>query len=109
MQYSVLGTTGVKVSRVCLGTATLGVAPTTQDADRVVGGAIDLGINFVDTAGGQPGTLGGGKCLVSSRLNDRDRVKQQVGSQRSLRITPPGAAWSRHPSVCCQAAWTHFS
>ena len=50
MKYSVLGTTGVKVSRICLGTATFGVAPTTQDADRVVGAAIDLGINFVDTA-----------------------------------------------------------
>ncbi len=50
MQYSVLGSTGVKVSRICLGTATFGVAPTAQDADRVVGAAIDLGINFVDTA-----------------------------------------------------------
>ena len=50
MKYSVLGLTGVKVSRICLGTATFGVAPTAQDADRVVGAAIDLGINFVDTA-----------------------------------------------------------
>src|SRR5437763_243795 len=50
MQYSVLGTTGVKVSRICLGTATFGVTPTAQDADRVVGAAIDVGINFVDTA-----------------------------------------------------------
>ena len=50
MQYSVLGTTGVKVSRICLGTATFGVAPTPEEADRVVGAAIDLGINFVDTA-----------------------------------------------------------
>ena len=30
MQYSVLGTTGVKVSRICLGTATFGVAPTAR-------------------------------------------------------------------------------
>ena len=50
MQYSVLGSTGVKVSRICLGTATFGVAPTAQDADQLVGAAIDLGINFVDTA-----------------------------------------------------------
>jgi hypothetical protein len=47
MKYSVLGATGVKVSRICLGTATFGVAPTAQDADRVVGAAIDAGINFV--------------------------------------------------------------
>src|SRR6476661_6324976 len=50
MQYSVLGPTGVKVSRICLGTATFGVAPSAQDADRIVGSAVDLGINFVDTA-----------------------------------------------------------
>ena len=50
MKYSVLGSTGVKVSRICLGTATFGVAPTAQDADRVVGAAVDAGINFVDTA-----------------------------------------------------------
>jgi aryl-alcohol dehydrogenase-like predicted oxidoreductase len=50
MRYSILGATGVKVSRICLGTATFGVAPTAQDADRVVGAAIDVGINFVDTA-----------------------------------------------------------
>jgi aryl-alcohol dehydrogenase-like predicted oxidoreductase len=40
----------VKVSRICLGTATFGVAPTAQDTDRVVGAALDLGINFIDTA-----------------------------------------------------------
>jgi 1-deoxyxylulose-5-phosphate synthase len=40
----------VKVSQICLGTATFGVAPSAQDADWVVGSAIDLGINFVDTA-----------------------------------------------------------
>jgi 1-deoxyxylulose-5-phosphate synthase len=50
MRYAVLGMTGVLVSRICLGTATFGVAPSAQDADRVVGAAYDLGINFIDTA-----------------------------------------------------------
>ena len=50
MRYSILGSTGVKVSRICLGTATFGVAPTSQAADELVGAAIDAGINFVDTA-----------------------------------------------------------
>src|SRR6478672_7636876 len=50
MKYSVLGSTGVKVSQICLGTATFGVAPRAQDADRLVGEALDLGINFFDTA-----------------------------------------------------------
>lgn len=50
MRYSVLGPTGVRVSRICVGTATFGVAPSPQDADGVVGAALDLGINFFDTA-----------------------------------------------------------
>src|SRR6478736_854900 len=50
MRYSILGTTGVKVSRIGLGTATFGVAPHGPGADRTGGAAIDLGINFVDTA-----------------------------------------------------------
>src|SRR5829696_5815831 len=42
MKYANLGPTGVKVSRICLGSATFGVAPNAHDAD--------LGINFFDTA-----------------------------------------------------------
>ena len=50
MDYSLLGPTGVKVSKICLGTATFGVAPEAQEAERVVHAALDAGINFVDTA-----------------------------------------------------------
>ena len=50
MKYSRLGPTGVRVSRICVGTATFGVAPSSQNADGVVGAALDLGINFFDTA-----------------------------------------------------------
>ena len=50
MQYSILGSTGIRVSRIALGTATFGVAPTAAHTDRLVGEALDLGINFVDTA-----------------------------------------------------------
>ena len=48
MKYANLGSTGVKVSRTCLGSATFGVAPSAQDADRIVGTALDLGTNFFD-------------------------------------------------------------
>jgi len=50
MEYMRLGPTGVNVSRICLGTATFGVAPNERDAERVVHAALDLGINFFDTA-----------------------------------------------------------
>jgi aryl-alcohol dehydrogenase-like predicted oxidoreductase len=37
MEYNLLGPTGVKVSKICLGTATFGVAPDVREAGRVVG------------------------------------------------------------------------
>ena len=57
MEYTLLGRTGVRVSRLALGTATFGVAPQEQDAINLVHKALDLGINFFDTAvtyGNQP-------------------------------------------------------
>lgn len=50
MRYKQLGRTGVKVSALSLGTATFGVAPLETDCDRLVGRAIDLGINMIDVA-----------------------------------------------------------
>src|SRR5262245_59069414 len=57
MEYTLLGRTGVRVARLVLGTATFGVAPQQYDAIKLVHRALDLGINFFDTAvtyGNQP-------------------------------------------------------
>jgi aryl-alcohol dehydrogenase-like predicted oxidoreductase len=40
----------MRVSKLALGTATFGVAPTEAQADRVIGAAVDAGINLIDTA-----------------------------------------------------------
>lgn len=50
MRYSLLGRTGVRVSKVALGTATFGVAPGPDEARRMVDAALDLGINLFDCA-----------------------------------------------------------
>lgn len=39
-----------ELSRLALGTATFGVAPRAEDVDRLVGAALDAGINVIDTA-----------------------------------------------------------
>jgi aryl-alcohol dehydrogenase-like predicted oxidoreductase len=57
VRTSPLGTTNLNVSALCLGTATLGVAPLATDADALVGRALELGVTFFDTAnsyGNQP-------------------------------------------------------
>jgi aryl-alcohol dehydrogenase-like predicted oxidoreductase len=52
MQYRRLGSSGLKVSEICLGTMTFGHGADAQEADRLVGAAIDAGITFFDTADG---------------------------------------------------------
>ena len=50
MQQSELGTSGLSISPICLGTMTFGRPVAEAEAIRMVHGAIDLGINFIDTA-----------------------------------------------------------
>ena len=50
MEYSLLGPTGVKVSKICLGTATFGVAPDAQEAGRPGGLLKALNKTVIETA-----------------------------------------------------------
>ncbi|MCL2057050.1 MAG: aldo/keto reductase [Oscillospiraceae bacterium] len=50
MQYTSLGRTGLKVSRLCLGTMNFGVSTDEKEALRIMDIALDAGINFFDTA-----------------------------------------------------------
>jgi aryl-alcohol dehydrogenase-like predicted oxidoreductase len=50
MEYTKLGRTGLQVSRLCLGTMNFGPHTTEEDSFAVMDRALDLGINFWDTA-----------------------------------------------------------
>ena len=50
MQYRKLGRTGLKVSALCLGTMTMGKQVEEPTSLRIIERAIDLGVNFIDTA-----------------------------------------------------------
>jgi aryl-alcohol dehydrogenase-like predicted oxidoreductase len=50
MQYTELGRTGLKVSRLCLGTMNFGPQTTEPDSFAIMDKALELGINFFDTA-----------------------------------------------------------
>ncbi|MBP3961930.1 aldo/keto reductase [Paenibacillus lignilyticus] len=50
MKYTYLGRSGLKVSRLCLGTMNFGVDTDEQEAFRIMDAALDAGINFFDTA-----------------------------------------------------------
>ncbi len=50
MEYTTLGRTDIRVSRICLGTMTWGQQNTEAEAHQQLDAALDAGINFIDTA-----------------------------------------------------------
>ena len=50
MQYTKMGRSGLKVSRLCLGTMNFGPETAETDSFEIMDKAIDLGINFFDSA-----------------------------------------------------------
>ena len=58
MDYTCLGRTGLRVSRLCLGTMNFGARTSEEDAHAIMDIAHEVGINFFDTAnryGSEPG------------------------------------------------------
>ncbi len=73
MEYSNLGKTGLKVSKLCLGTMVFGDAADENESIKIVHKAIDDGINFIDTANGYNG--GASEKIVGKALEGkRDNV-----------------------------------
>lgn len=57
MNYIEFGTTGEQVSEMCLGTMMFGSRCDGTESDRILGAAIDHGVNFIDTAAMYAGGL----------------------------------------------------
>jgi aryl-alcohol dehydrogenase-like predicted oxidoreductase len=60
MEYRRLGRTALRVSPLCLGTMNFGPLTTESDAHRIMDRALELGINFFDTANRYGGDKGPG-------------------------------------------------
>ena len=60
MEYTHLGRTGLQVSRLCLGTMNFGPQASETDSFTIMDTALELGINFFDTANRYGGSLGVG-------------------------------------------------
>ncbi len=50
MRYVEFGKTGEKVSEMCLGTMMFGLRCDQAESDRILGAALEYGVNFIDTA-----------------------------------------------------------
>ena len=50
MEYRLLGPTGVRVSKLCLGCWMFGTRTDEAESERIVNAGLDAGINFLDTS-----------------------------------------------------------
>jgi len=71
MEYSLLGKTGLKVSKICLGTMTWGQQNSEAEAHEQLDYALDQGVNFIDTAEMYP---------VPPKAETQGRTEQFIGS-----------------------------
>ncbi len=79
MEYTYLGRTGVKVSRICFGTMNIGTYITESNAFKMMDRALELGINFFDTAnvyGGDEGT-GYSEAVIGKWL-EKGKKREQI-------------------------------
>lgn len=79
MEYPHLGRAGVKVSRLCLGTMNFGPETSEGDSFAIMDRALDLGINFFDTANvyGRSKGVGATETIIGSwfaKGGRRDKV-----------------------------------
>lgn len=102
MQYTRLGRTGLKVSRLCLGTMTFGLTADEETSHRILDAALDAGINFLDTADiysrWGPGHVGGeSETVIGSWLRGRKRRDVVIATKVQGRMWdgPNGEGLSR--------------
>jgi len=104
MEYTKLGKTGVDVSRICLGCMSFGDPEKwihkwvlgEEEARKIIQKALDLGINFFDTA--DVYGLGASETIVGNVLKDcadREEIVLATKVQGQMRNRPNGGGLSR--------------
>jgi len=111
MQYSQLGRSALRVSKLCLGTMNFGPRTSRVESFEILDEAVEAGINFIDTADQYGGDLGVGttESLLGSWLaqdpSRRDRLvlATKVHEPMSDDINDRGLS-ARHIRNACDAS-----
>lgn len=100
MQTATFGETGLTVSRLCFGTATLGKQTEEETAFKILNKVTDAGINFIDTADGYPMgadlTLAGRTEEIVGRWLKNKRQQLILATKGGLPMGPE--PWNRGAS-----------
>ncbi|WP_295632479.1 aldo/keto reductase [Novosphingobium sp.] len=111
MNHRRLGRTALKVSELCLGTMNFGPRTGEADSHAILDSAIDLGINFIDTANqyGGDGGVGTTETMLGTWLardparRDRIVLATKVYEPMSADINDRGLS-ARHIIMACDAS-----
>jgi len=98
MQFSTLGSSGLSVSRVCLGSMTWGLQNTQQQANEQIEYALSQGVNFIDTAEmyaipTSPATYGKTETIIGNWLGANPARRKEI--VLATKIAGPGLPWVR--------------
>lgn len=85
MEFRNLGRTGLRVSRVCLGTMMFGGPTDQKSATSIMKSARDAGVNFIDTANGY--NKGASETMVG-KLIARDRDEWVLATKGAANVGP---------------------
>ncbi|MCA9926906.1 MAG: aldo/keto reductase, partial [Anaerolineales bacterium] len=107
MEYRNLGRTGVKVSPLCLGAMNFGMAAEEKESIEIIDAALDVGINFIDTANVY--SRGVSEEIVGKALRQkgkRDRIVLATKVWARMDDNDPNAQWGtrRHIIEQCEAS-----
>ncbi len=91
MKFTSLGRTGLKVSRLCLGTMNFGSRTDEKESFRIMDRALELGINFFDTADRYGETPGDTERIVGRWLAQGGRRERIVLATKVFGPMGPGA------------------
>ncbi|MFT6984964.1 MAG: aryl-alcohol dehydrogenase-like predicted oxidoreductase [Psychromonas sp.] len=99
MEFSTLGSSGVSVSRICLGSMTWGLQNNQQDANQQIEHALQQGINFIDTAEmyavpPSPDTYGKTETIIGNWLGKNPNRRKEI--ILASKIAGPGLDWVRN-------------
>ncbi|ATC95670.1 aldo/keto reductase [Pseudoalteromonas tunicata] len=111
MKFNPLGSSGLSVSEICLGSMTWGLQNNQTDADQQLAIALAAGINFIDTAEmyavpPSPKTYGKTEAIIGNWLSRNQAKRNELVI--ATKIAGPGLSWVREGSLIsgesvCQA------
>ena len=87
MEYRLLGSTGLRVAPLCLGTANFADPTPEDEPHRIVEAAVDAGINLIDTADSYAG--GEAERFLGNALRANGRRDEVLWAASQPGITAP--------------------